>query len=47
MRDLNLALPEASTHDALTGLPNRRLLIERLKEETEWHRRNTRPSAWP
>lgn len=40
MRDLNLALQEASTHDALTGLPNRRLLIDRLKEETERHRRN-------
>lgn len=35
MRDLNLALEQASTHDQLTGLANRRLLIERLKEETK------------
>lgn len=40
MRDLNLALKEASTHDALTGLPNRRLLLDRLKEETERYTRN-------
>lgn len=43
MRDLNLALQEASTHDALTGLPNRRLLVERLKEESERFRRYARP----
>lgn len=35
MRDLNLALNEASNRDVLTGLGNRRLLMERLKEETE------------
>lgn len=35
MQDLNMALKEASTHDPLTGLANRRLLMERLKEETE------------
>jgi len=40
MRDLNIALHEASTHDPLTGLGNRRLLIERLKEESERARRN-------
>lgn len=34
MRDLNIALHEASTHDPLTGLGNRRLLIERLREES-------------
>ncbi len=42
MRDLNIALKEASTHDALTGLANRRLLVERLKEETERCRRYAR-----
>jgi diguanylate cyclase (GGDEF)-like protein len=35
MRDLNLALNDASNRDVLTGLGNRRLLIERLREETE------------
>ncbi|MEH6565860.1 MAG: biofilm regulation diguanylate cyclase SiaD [Halopseudomonas sp.] len=43
MRDLNEALREASTHDALTGLANRRLLVERLKKETERHSRYRRP----
>lgn len=33
MRDLNLALQEASNRDPLTSLANRRMLIERLKEE--------------
>lgn len=40
MRDLNLALKEASTRDTLTGLVNRRLLMDRLKEETERANRN-------
>lgn len=35
MRDLNVALREASTHDHLTGLANRRMLVERLKAETQ------------
>ncbi len=35
MRDLNLALKEASIRDPLTGLPNRRMLLERLREESE------------
>ncbi|MEH6500548.1 MAG: biofilm regulation diguanylate cyclase SiaD [Pseudoalteromonas distincta] len=43
MHDLNLALREASNHDPLTGLGNRRLLVERLKEETERARRYSRP----
>ncbi|GAA4328503.1 biofilm regulation diguanylate cyclase SiaD [Pigmentiphaga soli] len=34
MQDMNLALNEASHRDVLTGLGNRRLLIERLKQET-------------
>jgi len=32
LRDLNDALAEASTHDLLTGLGNRRRMLERLKE---------------
>lgn len=43
MRDLNEALREASTHDALTGLGNRRLLVERLKKEAERFIRYQRP----
>lgn len=43
MRDLNVALKEASTHDALTGLANRRLLLERLKEESERVKRLGQP----
>lgn len=43
MRDLNIALREASTHDALTGIANRRLLTERLREESERAKRYSRP----
>lgn len=43
MHDLNIALREASTHDPLTGLGNRRLLLERLKEESDRSRRYYRP----
>lgn len=43
MHDLNIALREASTHDPLTGLGNRRLLVERLKEESDRSRRYSRP----
>lgn len=35
MQDLNVSLNEASNRDVLTGLGNRRLLIERLKQETQ------------
>ena len=40
MRDLNLALKEASIRDPLTGLPNRRMLLERLREENERSQRH-------
>lgn len=43
MRDLNIALKEASTHDALTGIANRRLLTERLRDEAERAKRYERP----
>jgi len=43
MRDLNIALTEASTHDALTGIANRRLLTDRLREESERAKRYSRP----
>ncbi|SEQ67054.1 diguanylate cyclase (GGDEF) domain-containing protein [Pseudomonas cuatrocienegasensis] len=39
MHDLNKALRQASTHDALTGIANRRLLGERLKEEADRNKR--------
>ncbi len=43
MRDLNLALQEASSHDPLTGLANRRLMVERLRAEAGRHERLGRP----
>lgn len=43
MRDLNEALKEASTKDALTGIGNRRMLMERLKAETTRAERLQRP----
>ncbi|MBN8726746.1 MAG: biofilm regulation diguanylate cyclase SiaD [Xanthomonadales bacterium] len=43
MRELNLQLQQASTHDLLTGLPNRRFLAERLKQEAERSRRSGEP----
>ncbi|MFV3305057.1 biofilm regulation diguanylate cyclase SiaD [Pseudomonas sp. NY15181] len=45
MRDLNVALREASTHDPLTGIANRRLLMERLREESERAQRRQQPYA--
>lgn len=35
LREVSEALREAALHDALTGLGNRRFLMERLKDETE------------
>jgi len=43
MRELNVQLQQASTHDLLTGLPNRRFLAERLKQEAERSRRSGEP----
>lgn len=43
MRDLNEALKEASTKDALTGIGNRRMLMERLKAEAARAERLERP----
>jgi diguanylate cyclase len=43
MRDLNEALKEASTKDALTGIGNRRMLMESLKAETARAERLERP----
>ncbi|EXF46383.1 putative GGDEF domain protein [Pseudomonas sp. BAY1663] len=43
LRDLNISLHEASTLDSLTGIANRRLLTERLREESERAKRYGRP----
>jgi len=43
MRDLNEALKDASTKDALTGIGNRRMLMESLKAETGRAERLERP----
>jgi diguanylate cyclase (GGDEF)-like protein len=43
MRELNEALKETSTKDALTGIGNRRMLMERLKSETARAERLNRP----
>ncbi len=45
MQDLNASLREASTLDTLTGIANRRLLTERLREESERAKRYGRPLA--
>ncbi|MES2534303.1 MAG: biofilm regulation diguanylate cyclase SiaD [Pseudomonadota bacterium] len=45
MRDLNDALKAASTTDPLTGIGNRRMLVERLKSEMARSQRVSRPLA--
>ncbi len=43
LRDLNEALKVASTQDALTHLPNRRFMVERLQAETALCLRDSTP----
>lgn len=43
MRDLNEALKDASLRDALTGIGNRRMLMERVKSEAARAERTGRP----
>lgn len=43
LRDLNQALRDASQRDVLTGLANRRMLMERLREEELRSQRSGRP----
>lgn len=43
MRDMNEALKESSTTDPLTGIGNRRMLVERLKSEMARAERVNRP----
>ncbi|VCU72182.1 Response regulator PleD [Pigmentiphaga humi] len=43
MQDLNVALSDASNRDVLTGLPNRRHLMHRLKEESGRSARSGQP----
>jgi len=45
LREMSEALRDASLHDTLTGLGNRRFLMERLKDETERGRRKGLPYA--
>lgn len=43
LRELSESLKDASLHDALTGLGNRRLLMDRLQQETERANRKGTP----
>ncbi len=43
LRELSEALKETALHDPLTGLGNRRFLMERLREETERANRKNTP----
>lgn len=43
LRELSEALKDAALHDPLTGLGNRRFLMDRLKEETERAARKNAP----
>ncbi|MDI5986127.1 biofilm regulation diguanylate cyclase SiaD [Halomonas sp. M4R5S39] len=43
MREHNLALARDSTHDSLTGLPNRRMVNEHLKQEAQRATRHATP----
>lgn len=45
LREMSEALREAALHDTLTGLGNRRFLMERLKDETERASRKGLPYA--
>ena len=45
LRDLNAALQQEATHDALTGIGNRALLMERLREESDRSARSGKPYA--
>lgn len=45
LREVSEALREASMHDPMTGLTNRRFLMERLNEESERAKRRQTPYA--
>ncbi|HEX8552441.1 MAG TPA: biofilm regulation diguanylate cyclase SiaD [Abditibacteriaceae bacterium] len=43
LHEMNMSLQVASTHDPLTGLPNRRLMLERLSAQTALSQRSKVP----